>query len=70
MCHQVLTKPCQKQVKAEGASDKDSTTTAKPMIERNGQPAADKCTAEVGAELTSPKSQVDRGSLPPMPNWL
>lgn len=38
----------------EGASDKDSTTTAKPMIERNGQPAADKCTAEVRCGIDEP----------------
>lgn len=39
----------------EGASDEDRPTTAKPVIERNGQPAADKRAAKVWGRIDEPQ---------------
>ena len=71
MCHQVLTKPCQKQVMAEKQHVRN-TVPRRPNQWLNGTVSQHPMNEQqrYGAALTSPTSQVDRGSVPPIPNCV
>ena len=70
MCHQVFTNPCQKQANAE-IKQVMKMVPLRPKRLLNGTVNQHPMKAQhrYGALFSSPVSQVDRESLPSMPNW-
>jgi hypothetical protein len=69
ICHQVLVNPCQKQAKAENKQVMKMVPLLPNQLLK-GTVSQQPITAQhkYGAEFKRPVSQVDRESLPPMPN--
>ena len=70
MCHHVLTKPCQKQARAENKQVIKMVPRRPNMLLKgtvSQQPM--KAQHRYGALFKSPVNHVDRESSPSMPNW-